>query len=395
MRIRGIALALLCACGSNSPTATTDATTTTGDGPMATVDGDVTMPPGSNANPDSSCATGVPAGGMPVDTSQSTVIGDGSAASCTFAALNTAVKAGGIITFNCGAAPTTIAITATMNLPITKDTVIDGGGKITLDGGGSVGILRFDSPNFQALETRVTVQHIAFAHGKVAGSMPIPTAPAPCSQGFNDGEGGAIYVRDGNLTVIDALFTNNSAAPTGPDVGGGAIRMLGSKHGILVVGSTFRNNAAANGAAIGCLFSELDLYNSVFDSNMATGHDANNNDPTMCSAMNNGQNEIGSGGNGGSVYSDGASTTANPVNVILCGDKIVNNAAGTKAFGGGLFFTSNNFGGTLSIADTAMSGNTGGHWTSVQSGTVTNAGTAVGTNAKSITITNSTLQGVP
>ena len=53
--------------------------------------------------------------------------------------------------------------------------------------------------------------------------------------------------------------------------------------------------------------------------------------------MNNGQNEIGSGGNGGAIYSDG-----NSVNVLLCGDGIVSNAAGVNAFGGGLFFTSNN-----------------------------------------------------
>ena len=49
---------------------------------------------------------------------------------------------------------------------------------------------------------------------------------------------------------------------------------------------------------------------------------------------------------------------------------------------------------TITITDTVMTGNTGGHWTQVQSGSVTNAGTAVGTNAKSITITNSTIQGV-
>jgi hypothetical protein len=41
-----------------------------------------------------------------------------------------------------------------------------------------------------------------------------------------------------------------------------------------------------------------------------------------------------------------------------------------------------------------MTGNTGGHWTNVQSGSVTNAGSAVGTNTKSITITSSTIQGV-
>jgi hypothetical protein len=80
----------------------------------------------------------------------------------------------------------------------------------------------------------------------------------------------------------------------------------------------------------------------------------------------------------------------------LCGDDIEGNAAGVNAFGGGLFFTSNNWntasGGTLTIADTTMTGNTGGHWTKVQMGSVTNVGTAVGTNNRSTTITNSTVQ---
>jgi hypothetical protein len=103
--------------------------------------------------------------------------------------------------------------------------------------------------------------------------------------------------------------------------------------------------------------------------------------------INNKQNEVGSGGNGGALYSDGQS-----VNITLCGDAILNNSAGVNAFGGGLFFTSNDMGGTLSIADTTIMGNTGGSWTIVSSGSVTDAGSAVGTNAKSITITNSTIQ---
>jgi hypothetical protein len=65
------------------------------------------------------------------------------------------------------------------------------------------------------------------------------------------------------------------------------------------------------------------------------------------------------------------------------------------AFGGGLFFTSNNMAGTLTIVDTTMEGNTGGSWTNVSTGTVKSAGSAVGTNDKSITLTNSMLQGVP
>src|SRR5262249_32937433 len=146
--------------------------------------------------------------------------------------------------------------------------------------------------------------------------------------------GGAVYMRDGNLTVIDCIFTGNQAAPLGPDTGGGAIYVQGSKHGIVIVGSTFTNNAAANAGAVGGLFTELHIYNSLFTDNKAIGNGANNNDPSKCSAMNNGQNEVGSGGNGGAIYSDG-----NSVNIVLCGDKITNNAAGDGAFGGSLFFT--------------------------------------------------------
>ena len=380
-------------CGADSATSTPDAATHPRDGgaiPDASL-----APPDAGVwlagNPEAKCSGPIPAEGKPANVSTPTsVIGTGTPASCTFALLDAAVAKGGIITFDCGSAPVVIPITATMDLPTTRNTVIDGGQKITLDGGGKVQILSFDNPDFQANETRVTLQHLRIINGAIAGSSPIPVAPSPCSQGFNAGEGGAIYVRDGNLSVIDSIFESDTAAEVGPDVGGGAIRMLGSKHGVIIVGSTFKNNKASNGAAVGCLFSELDVYDSLFDGNVATGHDANSDDASQCSVINNKQHEIGSGGNGAALYSDGAS-----VNVLLCGDKIVNNVAGTKAFGAGLFFTSNDWGGTLTITDTTMMGNTGGYWTVVKAGTVTNAGSAVGTNAKSITITNSMLQGVP
>ena len=345
----------------------------------------------SAGNPNGSCSTGVPARGQPADVSNpTTVVGTGTEASCSFSQLQAAATAGGVITFNCGSGAVTIQVTATLNLPTNKNTVIDGGNKITLDGGNAAQILRFDSANFQANDKGLTLQHITLINGKTTPTQAIPTAPAPCSQGWDDGEGGALYMRDGNLTVIDSIFTNNQAAPLGPDTGGGAIYVLGSKNGVLVVGSTFSNNAASNAGAIGCLFAELDVYNCLFTNNRAIGNGANNDDATTCSVINNGQNEVGSGGNGGALYSDG-----NSVNITLCGDAILNNNAGQGAFGGGLFFTSNNMGGTLSIADTTMTGNTGGHWTVVSSGSVTNVGTAVGTNAKSITVTNSTLQGYP
>ncbi len=397
---------------STSPGGTNDGGTTTGaDGGTLVPEKDsgtttITTPDGGTftaGNPDGSCKAGVPASGNPVDVSSpTTVVGSGTAASCTFSALNTAVTSGGIITFNCGAGSTAINVTATLNLPITKDTVIDGGGKITLDGGGSVQIMTFNGTDWQTNTHRLTLQHIALINGKIAGSDPIPSPPPEpkCSQGFDAGEGGAVYVNDGNLTVIDSIFINNEAGSPGPDIGGGAIRMLGSLHGALIVSSTFTGNHASNGGGIGCLFSELDVYNSLFSNNNATGHDANNaGTVTDCSQMNAGQYELGSGGNGGAFYSDGAQGQPpgeGPIsNIVVCGSKIVDNTAGTNAFGGGIFFTSNDYSGSLSITDTTMTGNTGGSWTNVKTGSTTNAGSAVGTNTKSLTIVNSTLQGVP
>ena len=346
-------------------------------------------PPWNAGNPNGSCSGGIPTKLQSVTLSQpDRIVGTGTAASCTFAALQAAVTAGGLIAFNCGAAPVTIPITATLKVPSNKNTLIDGNRKITLDGGGAVQIMRFESANFQANDFGLTLQHIAMVNGKTTPTQMIPTAPAPCSQGYNDGQGGALYMRDGYLVVVDSIFTNNQAAPLGPDTGGHANKIQSRAARDWNGGSTFTNNRASNAGAVGGLFSQLNIYNSLFTDNHAVGHDANNNDATMCTAMNNGQNEIGSGGNGGAIYSDG-----NDVNVLLCGDAVLNNAAGVNAFGGGLFFTSNNFGGSLSIADTTITGNTGGHWTQIPNGAA-NAGTAVGTNCKSVTILTSTIQGL-
>ena len=56
----------------------------------------------------------VPAAGRPVDTSHpSRVVGRGTPASCTSAAVVAAVRAGGIIRFSCGPKPVTITMSAT------------------------------------------------------------------------------------------------------------------------------------------------------------------------------------------------------------------------------------------------------------------------------------------
>ena len=313
---------------------------------------------GAAGNPNGSCSQALPANGHPADTSNpTTVVGTGTADSCTFSALSAAVGKGGVITFNCGAAPVTIAVTATLNLPTSKNTVIDGGNKITLDGGNAVQILKYYSANFQALDTVVTLQHLTLVNGKTTPTEAIPPAPeAACSQGWNDGQGGALSMRDGNLVVIDCVFANNQAAPLGPDTGGGAIYLVGSKHGATIVSSTFTGNKGSVGGAIYSLYGELDIYDTLFTGNVGTGNGANSDDASMCSAINNDQNEVGSGGNGGAIAADG-----NDFNILFCGDDFENNVAGTKAFGGALCFTSDNIADTLSIIDTRIEGNTGGH----------------------------------
>ena len=237
--------------------------------------------------------------------------------------------------------------------------------------------------NNDGLRLAAGAQTFAVGDGQLVGGNRIKPLPCPLSLPANFK--GVIVAQGYNAQELKG----NGNGGRSTDTGGGAIYVLGSKHGVVIADSTFEDNAASNAGAVGGLFAELAIYDSLFQRNTGLGHDANNNDPAQCSFMNNGQYEIGSGGNGGAIYSDGAS-----VDVTLCGDRIVDNAAGTNAFGGGLFFTSNDFGGDLVITDTVMSGNTGGHWTQVSTGATTNAGTAVGTNTHSLTITNSQLQGL-
>jgi hypothetical protein len=336
------------------------------------------------------CTSALPAGATPVDVSEpTTVVGSGTAQSCTFEELQDAVAQAGIITFDCGEGPATIAVTETLELSTEEDTVIDGGGKVTLDGRHEVQIMNYNHPDWMVLETRVTLQHLRVINGKTTPVEVIPEAPAPCSQGYNDGEGGAIFMRDGNLTVIDCTFSGNQAAPLGPDTGGGAIYINGSKHGVLIVDSVFTDNSGANAGAVGGLFAELQIYNSLFQNNKATGNGANNDDEELCpDHINNGQHEVGSGGNGGAIYQDGGAST----NVVLCGVAVLDNAAGEEAFGGGVFMTSNDWSGSITLRDSVITGNTGRSWTIIQDDGGMDLGSAFGVNAKSATVENSTLQ---
>ncbi|MDB5216567.1 MAG: uncharacterized protein JWO86_4494 [Myxococcaceae bacterium] len=271
-------------------------------------------------------------------TTPTTIVGTGTAASCTEAALATALTAGGVVTFACGAAPVTITVTKTLVLPTDKDIVLDGAHQITLDGGGQVRILEYNHLDFRKNTHSFTLQRITLAHGHVAGTDPYTAAALPCSSGFYDGSGGALFMRDGVLRVIDATFANNEAEKLGPDVGGGAIYLSGALNAV-VVGSTFVGNSGSNSGAIGSLNSDLDVYNSRFDGNAALGFGANSDDATKCSVIaKTNQHQVGSGGNGGAVGIDGGSDGKH----TFCGVVFTGNKGGVGALGGALGRTPDN-----------------------------------------------------
>jgi hypothetical protein len=285
----------------------------------------------------------VPAAGRPVDTSRPTrVIGTGTSAGCTSAAVVAAVAAGGLVTFDCGPAPVTIRLTQTAKVRNTHPLlVLDGGGRVTLSGGGAWRILYqntcdaaqgWTSTHCQDQQTpSLVVQNLTLADGDATGET------------ADGGGGGAIFVRGGRLKVINSRFVRNRCDGAGPDVGGGAIRALSQYGGgpVVVSGSTFGGasglgGSCSNGAALSSIGVSWLIVNSRFSHNTATGRGAN---PARSGTP--------GGGSGGAIYLDG-----NRFTLDLRGCVIEDNRAAEG--GGAIFFVSNDRTGTATLAASTL-----------------------------------------
>ena len=280
----------------------------------------------------------VPAEAQAVDTSHPTrVVGTGSAASCTSDAVVSAVAAGGIITFNCGTAPVTITMSATAKVRnnVAK-VVLDGGGRVTLSGGGQRRIVYLDTcdpadgprtSHCQDQETpQLVVQNLTFADGNSTGQLQ------------EGGGGGAIFDRGGRLKVVNSRFVRNRCDPTGPDLGGAAIRALSQSHNlpVYIVASTFggasgQGGVCSNGGALSSIQVSWVVLNCVMSYNNAIGHGAN---PARGGTP--------GGGSGGAIYNDGDNFT-----LRIAGTLIENNHANEG--GGAVFYVSNDRTGTMGI----------------------------------------------
>ncbi|MEZ5331044.1 MAG: right-handed parallel beta-helix repeat-containing protein [Thermoanaerobaculia bacterium] len=240
-----------------------------------------------------------PPAATPVPLVDPTVLGNGTPSSVTTAAIQAALDAGGHITFDVGSRPVTIPLTA--ELVVSRETVLDGAGVVTLSGGGNHRVLLVMNP-FNAVYT-LTLQHLGIADGAT------PT-----------GSGAGLYKPSGgpwqavSLVAVDCVFADNTAIAVEQDGGGGAIYAVGMDE-VVLQDCTLMGNRGSNGGALYSLGSRVvTVVDSIFFDNRATGDGGN----------------PGNGGNGGAIGVDGAERQ-----VELCGTDVSANRA--NGFGAGFF----------------------------------------------------------
>jgi predicted outer membrane repeat protein len=171
-------------------------------------------------------AKAAPAGG---------VVGDGTPGSCTETALDSALAGGGTVTFNCGG-PKTIPVLTVKN--ITQNTVIDGGGIITITGGLATALF-----------------HVVPTTTLTMSNITLDSAYNTNSSGGAIWSGGALTLT--NVTIQNSL-TNLSAQYCG-----GALIAAGET---LIVDSKFNNNTAVLGGGAICVRSQPGTKVRIVDS---------------------------------------------------------------------------------------------------------------------------------
>jgi SAM-dependent methyltransferase len=288
----------------------------------------------------------VPAAGQAVNTSRpDQVVGSGTPAGCTSAAVVKAVAHGGVITFNCGPNPVVIKMTATAKLRNTShQVVLDGGGLVTLNGGGKHQILYLNTCDAKQKITtsdcydqqwpQLTVQNITLENGN-------SQVRQSASVNYGGGGGGAIFDLGGQLKVVNTRFLNNRCYAHGPDLGGAAVRALAQwrSRPVYITKDTFTGGRCSNGGALSSIGVSWVVTNSVMTNNRAIGYGQNPAQPGTAG-----------GGSGGAIYNDG-----DRYYLKIVGTVIRNNHA--REGGGAIFFVSDNNTGWLTIKNSTLHNN--------------------------------------
>lgn len=223
------------------------------------------------------------------------IVGDGTPASCTEAALRAAVAGGGRVTFNCGPQPVTITLSSQLRLR--QDTELDGGGpqqggRVTLSGNGQTRLIWL-------YDATLTVRNLTLTNGRSV-------------------EGGAIRSAGLNarVYVYNSVFRRNDSTAGADEEGGGAISMhFGRLH---IEDSLFEDNRGINGGAIYALRCPITVLRSTF----------RNNDSSHGGV-------VANFGFGGAIYNDGASPSGVGGQIVIRDSVFIGNKA--RNFGGAVY----------------------------------------------------------
>ncbi len=183
------------------------------------------------------------------------VVGAGYAGSCTQTALETALAAGGDVTFNCGANPAIIKLSKDL-AQITVNVNINGGNLITLDGQGKYRILHTAAGRLSSTGEKdivVSVSNITLKNG------------------YTTERGGAISMNYfSKLYVKNVEFYNNVATRDTQACDGGGAIWLDAENTTVIENSVFIGNKANNGGGVNTVFSDVIIRDSYFERNEAT-----------------------------------------------------------------------------------------------------------------------------
>ena len=244
------------------------------------------------------------------------VLGNGTAGSVSTAQLQQALDAGGAIRLDIGVSTLVVAST----LRVTRAATLELGGA-TLSGGHARRVMEVSNPSNQTYA-------FTLLHGTVADG----STPAASGAGVYKASGGPWQAV--TLRFFDVRFEDNHAIASAQDDGGGALYVVGAAE-LAVVRGEFDGNSGSNGGAVYSLGSRrVNLYDSVFTANHATGSGGN----------------PGNGGNGGAIGVDGDARYVN-----LCRVRLIGNEA--NAFGGGLFTVTYGAASHTRLEDTTVQGN--------------------------------------
>ena len=166
-----------------------------------------------------------------------------------------------------------------------------------------------------------------------------------CWYGGIDG-GGAIYVEGGQFKAVNSRFTGNRCYGYGPDLGGGAIRVLAQYQNrpVYITSDTFTGGRCSNGAALSSISVQWQVLNSVFTGNRATGWGAN---PASSGTP--------GGGSGGAIYNDGTD-----YDTLIAGTVMSDNTA--REGGGAIFYVVDSGWGTLTLNHSHLHHNPSGQF---------------------------------